>query len=99
MFKQHKIIFCTGKEEQNSNYVPLPTFKDKEKKSKNPLDTGEKNPFVYDSSDSECEDDKKEIITAPENIEVKAVWRENLFFSKDDYRLKGKYLSPKISPN
>lgn len=57
---------------------------------KNPLDPTEKNPFVYDSSDSETEEPEKEEkteLTPP--TETKAVWKENLFFSESDPRLKG----------
>ncbi|CAK1584429.1 unnamed protein product [Parnassius mnemosyne] len=73
-------------EERNSDYVSLPN--EKVRKSKNPLDTSEKNPFVYDSSDSECDENKTENNVPQEKPEVKAVWRENLFFSSNDYRLK-----------
>ncbi|KPJ09644.1 Nucleolar protein 8 [Papilio machaon] len=72
--------------EESADYIPLP--KEKEKKSKNPLDIGERNPFVYDSSDSEDEGKEKEVQVLEEKQEVKAVWRENLFFSKDDCRLR-----------
>ncbi|XP_014365898.2 probable RNA-binding protein CG14230 [Papilio machaon] len=72
--------------EESADYIPLP--KEKEKKSKNPLDIGERNPFVYDSSDSEDEGKEKEVQVPEEKQEVKAVWRENLFFSKDDCRLR-----------
>ncbi|XP_050681446.1 nucleolar protein 8 [Leptidea sinapis] len=59
----------------------------KNKKVNNPLDPGERNPFKYDSSESENEEEKE---TAPPvaKTEVKAVWRENLFFSEHDTRLK-----------
>lgn len=56
---------------------------------KNPLDLGEKNPFVYDSSESENEDDDKIQESVPETSESKPVWREKLFFSADDLRFKG----------
>ncbi|CAF4808380.1 unnamed protein product [Pieris macdunnoughi] len=59
-----------------------------DKKVKNPLDPGEKNPFVYDSSDSEDEETKIQEPVQTEKSEVKAVWRENLFFTKFDNRLK-----------
>ncbi|XP_013162495.1 PREDICTED: probable RNA-binding protein CG14230, partial [Papilio xuthus] len=74
--------------EESADYIPLP--KEKEKKSRNPLDIGERNPFVYDSSDSEDEgkEKEKEVQLPEEKQEVKAVWRENLFFSKDDSRLR-----------
>lgn len=59
---------------------------------KNPLDLKEKNPFVYDSSDSEAEEadeeDKPQQLPVPAT-ETKAVWKENLFFTKFDSRLKG----------
>ncbi|XP_013137403.1 PREDICTED: probable RNA-binding protein CG14230 [Papilio polytes] len=75
--------------EESADYIPLNLPKEKEKKSRNPLDTGERNPFVYDSSDSEDEgQDKQKEIQVPEEKQVKAVWRENLFFSKDDSRLR-----------
>ncbi|CAG5048915.1 unnamed protein product [Parnassius apollo] len=73
-------------EERNSDYVSLPN--EKVRKSRNPLDTSEKNPFVYDSSDSECDENKTENNVLQEKPEVKAVWRENLFFTNNDYRLK-----------
>lgn len=68
----------------------------KQQKVKNPLDPGEKNPFVYDSSESEGEEDEgAKTNVDPQNVipevaEVKAVWKENLFFSRDDSRLRGK---------
>lgn len=68
----------------------------KQQKVKNPLDPGEKNPFVYDSSESEGEEDEgAKMNVDPQNVipevaEVKAVWKENLFFSRDDSRLRGK---------
>ncbi|XP_063367065.1 nucleolar protein 8 [Cydia amplana] len=79
-----------GITEQDS-YTPVQP--QKQKKVKNPLDPGEKNPFVYDSSESEAEDEDPENNTntgkdVPPLTEVKAVWKENLFFSKDDIRLK-----------
>ncbi|XP_063626657.1 nucleolar protein 8 [Cydia splendana] len=79
-----------GKTEQDS-YTPVQP--QKQKKVKNPLEPGEKNPFVYDSSESEAEDEDPESNTntgkyVPQLTEVKAVWKENLFFSKDDVRLK-----------
>lgn len=58
---------------------------------KNPLDPGERNPFVYDSSDSEDEQNNKINIDQQELMtESKAVWKENLFFSETDQRFKGK---------
>lgn len=82
-----------GPQEQDTDYIPLEA--PKPKKVKNPLDPKEKNPFVYDSSDSETEEvDQKEdkvekIETLPAPVtETKAVWKENLFFSKFDSRLK-----------
>ncbi|XP_072942908.1 probable RNA-binding protein CG14230 [Epargyreus clarus] len=61
----------------------------KQKKVRNPLDPGEKNPFVYDSSDSENEEETKvEKEVAPQITETKPVWREKLFFSESDDRLK-----------
>ncbi|XP_068620082.1 probable RNA-binding protein CG14230 isoform X2 [Battus philenor] len=74
------------KEEVNPEYVLMD--KKKEKKLKNPFDTSEKNPFVYDSSDTEDEEQKKTIVAPQATSETKAVWREKLFFSKDDMRLK-----------
>lgn len=68
----------------------------KQQKVKNPLDPGGKNPFVYDSSESEGEEDEgAKMNVDPQNVipevaEVKAVWKENLFFSRDDSRLRGK---------
>ncbi|XP_068620081.1 probable RNA-binding protein CG14230 isoform X1 [Battus philenor] len=73
-------------EEVNPEYVLMD--KKKEKKLKNPFDTSEKNPFVYDSSDTEDEEQKKTIVAPQATSETKAVWREKLFFSKDDMRLK-----------
>ncbi|XP_023939228.2 nucleolar protein 8 [Bicyclus anynana] len=72
---------------EDVNYIPLKTKKDN--KVKNPLDPGEKNPFVYDSSESESEDEKNDNTTiVPENNDIKTVWRENLFLSITDHRLK-----------
>lgn len=73
-------------------YVPLTIPKVDKKKVKNPLDPGEKNPFVYDSSDSEDEqiDKINKVPHTTVSVEPKAVWKENLFFSKTDQRLKGK---------
>lgn len=83
-------FFCVEVVEESADYIPLNLPKEKEKKSRNPLDTGDRNPFVYDSSDSEDEgQDKQKEIQVPEEKQVKAVWRENLFFSKDDSRLRG----------
>lgn len=71
---------------------------DEKKRVKNPLDPGQKNPFVYDSSDSEDEQNDKVNKDQQETmiIETKAVWKENLFFSKTDQRFKGiaDYYSP-----
>ncbi|KAM3963179.1 nucleolar protein 8 [Aphomia sociella] len=74
--------------DQESNFIPL--VKSKERKVKNPLDPGEKNPFKYDSSESEVEEDdnKRNKDPIPEKNEIKAVWKENLFFSNMDSRLK-----------
>ncbi|XP_053615004.1 probable RNA-binding protein CG14230 [Plodia interpunctella] len=75
--------------EHNANYVPIKPSK--EKKVKNPLEPGEKNPFVYDSSDSEEELESKETKTDEpilSTAETKSVWKENLFFSDIDNRLK-----------
>ncbi|XP_049876907.1 probable RNA-binding protein CG14230 [Pectinophora gossypiella] len=76
--------------EQETGYIPLETSKDQNKKVRNPLDPGEKNPFVYDSSDSEGEEKEEEVKTAPLPVvaPVKAIWKENLFFSNSDNRLK-----------
>ncbi|CAB3234921.1 unnamed protein product [Arctia plantaginis] len=75
-------------QKQETDYIPLETAKDK-KKVKNPLDPTDKNPFVYDSSDSESEEPEKNVKTElPPPPETKAVWKENLFFSKTDSRLK-----------
>ncbi|XP_045777106.1 nucleolar protein 8 [Maniola jurtina] len=72
---------------EDVNYIPLPTKKDT--KVKNPMEPSEKNPFVYDSSESENEEDNTNNMTpAPETNEIKTVWREKLFFSKSDHRLK-----------
>ncbi|XP_038211039.1 probable RNA-binding protein CG14230 [Zerene cesonia] len=62
----------------------------KDKKVKHPLDPGEKNPFVYDSSESEDEGESLNKDTViPEKVEQKAVWRENLFLSLNlDNRLQ-----------
>ncbi|KAG6456786.1 hypothetical protein O3G_MSEX009939 [Manduca sexta] len=74
-------------QDQEMNYIPLE--KPSKPKVKNPLDPGEKNPFVYDSSDSEAEEEKEvKINPATPQPEPKAVWKENLFFSSDDTRLK-----------
>ncbi|XP_026729488.1 probable RNA-binding protein CG14230 [Trichoplusia ni] len=81
-----------GPKEQETTYIPLEP--PKQKKVKNPLDRKEKNPFVYDSSDSETEEpDNKEVKKAVEIptapiVEPKAVWKENLFFTEFDIRLK-----------
>ncbi|XP_063830598.1 probable RNA-binding protein CG14230 isoform X2 [Ostrinia nubilalis] len=79
--------------DQNTDYIAIE--KPKVPKVKNPLDpSGKKNPFVYDSSDSEDEevskDKKQETLqeTKIETAEPKAVWRENLFFSTSDSRLQ-----------
>lgn len=80
--------FADNQLEQDNNYVPLE--KKKEDKVKNPFDTGDKNPFKYDSSDSESDEEQKEkkVSTEAQN-EPKAVWKEKLFFAKFDYRFKG----------
>ncbi|CAG9563942.1 unnamed protein product [Danaus chrysippus] len=75
--------------EDEDKYIPLQTKK--KDKVKNPLEPDEKNPFVYDSSDSENEEEV--LKTTEENDEskkqeTKTVWRENLFFTNSDYRLK-----------
>uniref|UniRef100_A0A2A4JLV8 RRM domain-containing protein n=1 Tax=Heliothis virescens TaxID=7102 RepID=A0A2A4JLV8_HELVI len=80
-----------GVQEQETDYIPLEA--PKAKKVKNPLDPKEKNPFVYDSSDSETEETetkevKPEQLPPPAIVEPKAVWKENLFFSTFDIRLK-----------
>ncbi|XP_039758919.1 probable RNA-binding protein CG14230 [Pararge aegeria] len=72
--------------ETEEDYIPLQTKKDT--KVKNPLDPGEKNPFVYDSSESESEEDEKDTKPAPETNEIKTVWKEKLFLSLNDHRLK-----------
>nr|XP_034835705.1 probable RNA-binding protein CG14230 [Maniola hyperantus] len=72
---------------EDVNYIPLPIKKDT--KIKNPMEPSEKNPFVYDSSESENEEDStNNMKPAPETNEIKTVWREKLFFSKSDHRLK-----------
>lgn len=76
----------TDAPEQNTDYIPL--VKPKQSKVKNPLDPGEKNPFVYDSSDSDDEDMKTDVKQDSSTVEPKAVWKENLFFSHNDNRLK-----------
>ncbi|XP_022128470.2 probable RNA-binding protein CG14230 [Pieris rapae] len=75
-------------EPQEQETQSIPIGKKMDKKVKNPLDLGEKNPFVYDSSDSEDEETKIQEPVQTEKSEVKAVWRENLFFTKFDNRLK-----------
>ncbi|XP_028031223.1 nucleolar protein 8 [Bombyx mandarina] len=72
--------------QQETEYIPLDVPK---KKKGNPLDPGEKNPFIYDSSDSEHEEEvnEKETESLPVPTEAKAVWKENLFFTKQDQRL------------
>ncbi|CAG4947379.1 unnamed protein product [Colias eurytheme] len=80
----------TEEETPNDTEESKPLVKTKDKKVKHPLDPGEKNPFLYDSSESEdeCEPLHKDtLITA--KVEPKAVWRENLFLSLSfDNRLK-----------
>ncbi|XP_045501949.1 probable RNA-binding protein CG14230 [Colias croceus] len=80
----------TEEETPNDTEESIPLVKTKDKKVKHPLDPGEKNPFVYDSSESEDEGEplhKDTLIT--EKVEPKAVWRENLFLSLSfDNRLK-----------
>ncbi|XP_075981368.1 putative RNA-binding protein CG14230 [Anticarsia gemmatalis] len=79
-----------GPQEQETDYIPLNTTKEK-RKVKNPLDKTEKNPFKYDSSDSETEEPEPKTVkldVPPPPIETKAVWKENLFFTKSDPRLK-----------
>ncbi|XP_045522592.1 probable RNA-binding protein CG14230 [Pieris brassicae] len=75
-------------EPQEQEPQSIPIGKKMDKKVKNTLDIGEKNPFVYDSSDSEDEETKIQEPVQTENPEVQAVWRENLFFTKFDNRLK-----------
>ncbi|KAJ2948429.1 hypothetical protein O0L34_g7672 [Tuta absoluta] len=80
----------TDDKEQETGFISLEKPKDFKKKVKNPLEPTEKNPFVYDSSDSEDEGKEEEVKTDPTPViaEVKAVWKENLFFSKSDHRFK-----------
>ncbi|KAL4701996.1 hypothetical protein ACJJTC_010924 [Scirpophaga incertulas] len=68
-----------------ADYIPLQKTKTK---IRNPLDTTTKNPFVYDSSDSETEepDVSQKIEETPKT--TVAVWKENLFFTDLDSRLK-----------
>lgn len=76
--------------ETTMNYIPLTMPKDDKKKVKNPLDQAQKNPFVYDSSDSDDDHNTNNNNEQEKNIvEIKAVWKENLFFSKTDQRFKG----------
>lgn len=83
-------LISESKEDQN--YIPLEATK--KSKVKNPLETKERNPFVYDSSESENEDEPDTKTDAtPVASETKAVWKENLFFSNADLRLKGKIQS------
>ncbi|CAH0713279.1 unnamed protein product, partial [Brenthis ino] len=70
---------------QDKDFISITAKKDP--KVKNPLDPGERNPFVYDSSESENEDDNVQE-TVQEKAETKTVWREKLFFSTGDVRLK-----------
>lgn len=83
------LLLISAPQKQDTDYIQLETAKDR-KKIKNPLDPTDKNPFVYDSSDSESEEPEKKVenesLPPPE---TKAVWKENLFFSKSDPRLKG----------
>ncbi|KAG7301507.1 hypothetical protein JYU34_014474 [Plutella xylostella] len=77
----------TDKQDQEDGYTPLE--KKKESKIKNPLEPGERNPFQYDSSDSEPEDEVEKSDTKPEQSQdVKAVWKEDFFFSPNDKRLE-----------
>ncbi|KOB75649.1 50kDa lectin [Operophtera brumata] len=72
---------------EDQNYIALDAGK--KPKVKNPLETKERNPFVYDSSESENEDEPDAPTdAAPVAGETKAVWKENLFFSNADLRLK-----------
>lgn len=66
----------------------------RDKRIKNPLEPNDKNPFVYDSSESENEEvtSNKPDTTVPKIEVPKIVWRENLFFSNSDNRLRGDYL-------
>lgn len=76
--------------EQSADFIPIGN--NKEKKVRNPLDPGEKNPFVYDSSDSENEEEKKvDKNTEHKKAEPKIVWKEKLFFVNNDERLTGNY--------
>lgn len=80
-------LFSESKEE--TDYVPLQP--PKKPKIINPLQPGEKNPFVYDSSDSETEEvEETKTVTAPSVSEIKAVWKENFFFGLNDQRFEGK---------
>lgn len=67
----------------------------KDSKKKNPLDLSGKSPFVYNSSESEDEEPSKEVTKMETDVmqpvEIKTVWKENLFFSKLDNRLQGLY--------
>lgn len=80
--------------EQEASYIPLK--KPNDSKVKNPLDLTGKNPFVYDSSESEDEEpDKKSEKIETQDVqltETKAVWKENLFFSELDNRLQGWFI-------
>ncbi|CAG9795792.1 unnamed protein product [Diatraea saccharalis] len=78
--------------EQETSYISIE--KPKEPRIKNPLNPSDKNPFIYDSSDSEMEDEvhevkKEEISTEATSAapETKILWKENLFFSASDSRL------------
>ncbi|XP_032519676.2 nucleolar protein 8 [Danaus plexippus] len=76
-------------DEDEGKFIPIQTKK--KDKVKNPLEPDEKNPFVYDSSDSENEEEAlktTEVNDTTEKQETKTVWRENLFFTNSDYRLK-----------
>ncbi|XP_026321007.1 probable RNA-binding protein CG14230 isoform X2 [Hyposmocoma kahamanoa] len=93
-----------NKEEEETttmDYIPLTKPKDDYKKFNNPLDPGQRNPFVYDSSDSENEENneinKDQLELTP--VATKAVWKENLFFSKTDQRLEGLTFFNKINAN
>lgn len=56
---------------------------------RNPLDRGEVNPFKYDSSDSETEEETSKTDENIAKTEVKAVWNEKFFFTESDARLAG----------
>lgn len=80
----------------NEEIVNIATNSKRKDKVKNPFDTTDKNPFKYDSSDSEPEEDDvgqggiqeiSEDIEKLDDAVPKAVWSENFFFTLDDVRL------------